>query len=103
MGSGAGDATKPSNSLIREIVAALTLGPVHARGSTGDAIVPAKSAESDNVKVEKCILEVGIVRVEYCILGLWNERCRYIHDFHYSSASPNPVLDHLTLPSQNRR
>jgi hypothetical protein len=64
MGSGAGDATKPSNSLIREIV-----GPVHARGRSGDAIVPAKSAESDNVKVDKCILEVGTVRVERLYSG----------------------------------
>jgi hypothetical protein len=40
MGSGAGEATKPSNSLIRETVAALTLGPVHARYTKrGDARV----------------------------------------------------------------
>lgn len=35
MGSGAGEATKPSNSLIKATVAALTLGPVHWRGLRG--------------------------------------------------------------------
>jgi hypothetical protein len=37
MGSGAGEATKPSNSLIKATVAALTLGPVHWRGERGEA------------------------------------------------------------------
>lgn len=36
-GSGAGFGTKPSNSLMRSTVAPLTLGPVHALSSIGEA------------------------------------------------------------------
>jgi hypothetical protein len=58
MGSGAGEATKPSKDLIREMVAALTFGPVHARGwRRGDERVGVmKRRETE--KREKCI--VGI-------------------------------------------
>jgi hypothetical protein len=54
MGSGAGRATKPSDSLIREMVAPLTLGPVQARGERGDARVVVR--RKGRVRVEKCIL-----------------------------------------------
>ena len=40
IGSGAGDATKPSNSLIRDTVAAFTFGPVHCLASlVGKAVI----------------------------------------------------------------
>jgi hypothetical protein len=45
IGSGAGEATKPSNSLIKEMVAALTFGPVHARGCTGVAEMNPRSVK----------------------------------------------------------
>jgi hypothetical protein len=49
MGSGAGEATKPSNSLIRETVAALTEGPVHCRDVRG--IAKAVERRTGRVKV----------------------------------------------------
>jgi hypothetical protein len=56
MGSGAGEATKPSNSLIRARVAAFMGGPVQARGASGDERVVAKRAESVRRQVEKCMV-----------------------------------------------
>jgi hypothetical protein len=53
MGSGAGDATKPSNSLMRETVAALTFGPVHWRGKSVSG--EARARETKGRRVEKCI------------------------------------------------
>jgi hypothetical protein len=57
MGSGAGEATKPSKDLIREMVAALTFGPVHARGRRGrgdERVGVMKRREME--KREKCIV-----------------------------------------------
>jgi hypothetical protein len=55
MGSGAGEATKPSNSLIRETVAALTAGPAQAWGwRKGEANVVLR--KKGRARVEKCIL-----------------------------------------------
>jgi hypothetical protein len=65
MGSGAGEATKPSKDLIREMVAALTFGPVHARGwRRGDERVDTVR-RGNKVREEKCI--VGIWKN----LGMW--------------------------------
>lgn len=61
MGSGAGDATKPSKSLIRAMVAALTFGPVQARGwMKGEARVVVR--RKGRVRVGKYI---GIINVEF--------------------------------------
>jgi hypothetical protein len=66
MGSGAGDATKPSKDLIREMVAALTFGPVHARGRrSGDERVGVVKRRGNKVREEKCI--VG----NWKNLGMW--------------------------------
>jgi hypothetical protein len=58
IGSGAGDATKPSNSLIREIVAPLTLGPVQARGCIGEVIATRRSVRVVR-RVEVCMMKDG--------------------------------------------
>lgn len=56
MGSGAGEGTKPSNSLIRATVAEFTLGPVHCLGVRGVARdVLAKRASEVR---EKCMVVV---------------------------------------------
>lgn len=57
MGSGAGEATKPSKDLIRATVAALTLGPVHARAWRGEA--------------STVLMRVRVVRmVEVCMMAV---------------------------------
>jgi hypothetical protein len=59
MGSGEGEATKPSNSLMRERVAAFTGGPVHARDDKGDERVVVRKVESARSEVGKCMLKDG--------------------------------------------
>jgi hypothetical protein len=78
MGSGAGDATKPSNSLIREMVAALTFGPVHARGwRRGDERVGVMKRRENKVREEKRI--VGI----WENLGMWI--CTVVEPFFFGN------------------
>lgn len=57
IGSGAGDATNPSNCLMREIVAVLTPGPVQAGAAMATVVNGRRRMEE--------------VLAEYCILGFW--------------------------------
>ena len=66
MGSGEGEATKPSNSLIRATVAALTLGPVHWRGERGEAALRARRGRR-NVRVYIVVDVLVIVVVSVCL------------------------------------
>jgi hypothetical protein len=87
MGSGAGDATKPSNSLIRAIVAALTAGPVQARWANKGA---ARIGVEKRARVRRCILSV------ICVVRLWSKSlgCNYILILHarIGCEMPNSLL-----------
>jgi hypothetical protein len=64
MGSGTGEATKPSNSLMRARVAAFMGGPVHARGSSGDERDEDARAERVRSEVGKYMLRDWISEME---------------------------------------
>jgi hypothetical protein len=96
MGSGAGEATKPSNSLIRETVAALTFGPVHARRTRKGNAKVVFERRVRGMSWERYIVEVVIE--EYFAEGL----CLVLNVFIYICAFLRRTTKLYHSPSPSR-
>jgi hypothetical protein len=95
IGSGAGEATKPSNSLISETVAALTEGPVHCRGVRGDARAVVRRV--DRASVEKYIMLMSM-RLNYNSIATKQHFGQVYIPFPSLQANERPVICQVAFP-----